>query len=139
MINYVPTKLFQLEKPIDVFANILDQIIDTITNPRISQEILERFFEIGDSHVLEVLSKDQKLAEFLVNEAYNKIKEFFPESKLVLRCYRDPETDDDTLTLHIVVSMDPNEAFEALKKFDEMWWLHKAPEYSNLCIHLQLT
>jgi len=93
---------------------------------------------IANPNVIKILAINQKLREFLIQEAYNKIKEFFPDSQLILDYYRDPESDGETMMLYIQVSMNPEEAFEVLKRFDEEWWLEKALEYKDLCIHLRL-
>lgn len=126
------------------FTRDFKEIVSVVLEPKVIYSFIltalgvPKDITIANPNVVEVLAINSKLREFLVQEAYSKIKEFFPDSQLILDYYKDPESESYTLMVYIQVSMSPEEAFNALKKFDEEWWLDKAPKYKNLCIHLRL-
>lgn len=60
----------------------------------------------------------------LVIEAYDKIRELFPEAKLALEAIGDPEIPGPPdLWIVIYSQLDPDEAFKKLKNLDYTWWL----------------
>jgi len=98
---------------------------------------LESRYTIQSPGVLDFLKKHENLASFLIEEAYNKIREHFPTGELVLDVLTDPETNEKTLVAFIRTDLNPEEALSKLEKLDEDWWLSAASRAEKLCIHLE--
>lgn len=62
--------------------------------------------------------------ENLLIEAFTKIEDFFPQSKLFLEVVCDPEEENsEHLVLFIKTSLTPVEAINRLNQLDEQWWI----------------
>jgi len=90
------------------------------------------------SEVLEFLSDNVSLMP-LIEEAYRKIREYFPEEKLILEVVADPEVDNEKeLMIFIHTTLNPDEALERLDMLDENWWLDASLEAGEkLCVHME--
>lgn len=99
---------------------------------------VSQYYTPLNSEVVKILSRDHRLIEFLLGEAHERIREYFPDAELVLDYDGGLDTGDETLVVYIKTSKEPEEALKILEKFDEEWWISRSSEYSNLCIHLWL-
>ncbi len=100
-------------------------------------EKINEYYNVTHPKVFTELFRNANLRKFLVEKAYSKIREYFPDAKELTLDYS-PESDSGTIMLYIQIKKDPEEAFRTLQKFDEEWWLDKANQFKNLCIHLWL-
>lgn len=98
----------------------------------------KRYMFRRSSEVFEFLVDNPSLIT-LVEEAYGKIREYFPSAKLILEVFNDPEADGEKeLVIFIHTDLHPNEAFNKLEHFDEHWWLDATSDTAkNLNIHVE--
>lgn len=75
----------------------------------------------------------------LLEEAYTNIRKYFPYSEIFLEVVSDPETvDEEQLVVFIAVDQNPDEASQALSRFDEDWWLVAMEQAQDkLCVTLE--
>lgn len=65
-----------------------------------------------------------------LRDAYYKITEFFPGSDIFLELAQDPESEEDpSVIAWISTSLDADEAFEQLRKFDQDWFLSALSQF----------
>ena len=90
------------------------------------------------SEVNDYLSENALLIPFLM-EAHKKIRKYFVSSKLVLEVFADPEAENDsTLLILIITKLTPSNAFKQLEKLDKYWWLDASLEVGEkVCIHVE--
>jgi len=94
-------------------------------------------YNIRTPEVLDFLKEHETLASFLIEDAYNKIREYFPTEELVLDILTDPETNEKILVVFIRTDLNPEQALSKLEKLDEDWWLSAASRAEKLCIHIE--
>ena len=99
-------------------------------------ELIKKY-KISDNKAILYLRRNNKLLKFLLGEAYEKIRQYFPNGELILDYQIDPEDGFERIILYIGVKMRPKEAYNILKQLDKDWWIKRASEYSNLCITLR--
>jgi hypothetical protein len=87
--------------------------------------------------VSRILRKDPKLAK-LVSEAADQLVRFIPDARLSVELLPDPDYgDDEQLFLGVSTSLQDAEALQALRRFDQEWWVHHARRACGLlCIDL---
>ncbi len=89
-------------------------------------QAIERLYEIGitqQSEVLAYLGQSTFLLP-LLQEAFQQIKIYLPESQLFLELVTDPEIPNDSkLVVFISPKDEPEPAFEKFKQFQKKWWL----------------
>lgn len=74
----------------------------------------------------------------LIEEAYRKIREYFPQTELILEVLYDPEADNKELVIFIHTNLPPDEALNKLEQLDKNWWLDASLEAEGrLCIHME--
>jgi hypothetical protein len=88
-------------------------------------EALERSYTLREpQQVWEFLAKYPFLVPVLL-EAPEKIKQYFPDSKLFLEVVPDPEIIDWVpLVLSINTTLDPDDAVDRQNQLDKDWWLN---------------
>jgi hypothetical protein len=80
-------------------------------------------YELRDAdRVTQFLHGHTHLITLLI-EARDRIREYFPESPLVLEVADDPEAAGSQLVAIIIVSSSPDDVAERLERFDRAWWL----------------
>ena len=94
-------------------------------------------YNIRSPKVLDFLKEHETLVSFLIEDAYSKIREYFPTEELVLDVLTDPETNEKILIAFIRTDLSPEDALSKLEKLDEDWWLSAASREEKLCIHLE--
>ncbi len=94
-------------------------------------------YNIRSPKVLDFLKEHETLVSFLIEDAYSKIREYFPTEELVLDVLTDPETNEKILIAFIRTDLSPEDALSKLEKLDEDWWLSAASRVEKLCIHLE--
>lgn len=102
-------------------------------------ELLQLLYTFREpAEVLKFLERDQFLAPFLI-EAYSKIRQYFPNSRVFLEVDTDPEErNSQQLVAFIATKFSPDEALCRLKQFDEDWWLDALDQaQTKLCINLE--
>lgn len=87
--------------------------------------------------VTRLLQKKPDLA-MLVTEAADELAKFIPDGRLRLEPLPDPDYgEDEQLFLGVHTGLPEDEALEALRRFDQEWWVHKAARsHGLLCIDL---
>lgn len=101
--------------------------------------LLERFYTFRErSNVLGFLDRYPFLVPLLL-EAYGKIGEYFPCSRIFLEVVTDPDAvGDSQLLVFIATDFDPDEADDKFERFDEDWWLDALDlTQGMLCINLE--
>lgn len=111
--------------------------IFTTFNKELPSEGLRSKYTIRSPKVLDFLKERETLASFLIEDAYSKIREYFPTEELVLDVLTDPETNEKILIAFIRTDLSPEDALSKLEKLDEDWWLSAASRVEKLCIHLE--
>lgn len=88
-------------------------------------EALERSYTFREpNEVWEFLAKYPFIMPVLL-EAPDKIKHYFPDSKLFLEVVPDPEIIDwVSLVLSIHTTLDPDDAVDRQNQLDTDWWLN---------------
>ena len=81
------------------------------------------------------LKSNEHLRDLLI-EARSVIRRFFPESDVRLELVQDYEgSEDKKLVAYIETTLEPEEAIECLRRFDDDWWLDQlAKSKGLLCI-----
>lgn len=103
-------------------------------------ELLEMLFDFRDrAEVVTFLQANPGVSPLLV-EAYVAILNYFSSTQLFLTVISGVEEDSaEQILLSIAVSLDPEDAYSLLKKFDYEWWLNQVGEVANLvCIDVEL-
>jgi len=88
--------------------------------------------------IIEFVEKREHLKAVILN-ARNEILHYFPEDKLKINIFQDPEEKQGNmeLVIHIVTSLAPEIALKLLDDFDNNWWLDNSRGIEDeLCIHL---
>ena len=101
--------------------------------------LLERFYSFRErSDVLGFLERCPFLVSLLL-EAYRKIREYFPYSRIFLEVVTDPEAvGDSQLVVFIATNFDPDKADRRFERFDEDWWLDALYRAQGmLCMNLE--
>ena len=92
---------------------------------------------VGSPEVSRLLRENPTLAT-LVKEAADQLGRYIPDAHLSLQLLADPDDgDDEQLFLGVSTSLQEDEALEALRRFDQEWWVHNARRAGGLlCIDL---
>lgn len=100
-----------------------------ISIPQADIELLEQLYTFrGRTEVLQFLDQYPFLVRVLL-EAPEKIRQYFPDSRLFLEVEQDPEAIDwIMLVLSILMNLDPNDAVDRLNQLDWNWGLHNSYE-----------
>lgn len=88
--------------------------------------------------IISYVEKREHLKDIIIS-ARNEILRYFPNDKLMITVFHDPEEKQERneLVIHIISSLDPETALQLLDDFDENWWLDKSQGIEDeLCIHL---
>jgi hypothetical protein len=138
-IQILPTSLF------DVEVTTVQPIILIVGKPETYDKRATGDWTEG--YTLDALQKDQ-IIEFVekrehlksvIQSARNEILHYFPEGKLKINMFQDPEENQMKmeLVIHIITSLAPEMALKLLDDFDDNWWLDKSQGIEDeLCIHL---
>ncbi len=87
-------------------------------------DAIERFYITPDRSAIRGFLMQRPFLVTLLFEAHQEIARFFSNSPLRLTLTADPENDDDHhLMLHIVTSLEPEQAIVNLQALDSAWWL----------------
>jgi hypothetical protein len=92
---------------------------------------------IDRPEVSRLLGQESDLAN-LVREAADRIFEFIPDARLHLELLKDPDYGEgEQLFLGVSTDLKEDEALEALRCFDQDWWVHQVRRARGfLCIDL---
>ena len=101
-----------------------------------TMKLIEKY-TVTNPEIIRYLRKNKRLLKFVLTEAYEKIRQYFPSEDLILDFHKDPEDGSETVILYIMVKMEPKEAFKKLKQLDNEWWIKRAPEFNDLCITIR--
>lgn len=84
-----------------------------------------------------LLHKNPDLAP-LVSEAADQLMRFIPDGRLILEMLPDADYgDSEQLFLGVRTRLQGDEALEALRRFDQEWWVHNVGRARGLlCIDL---
>lgn len=87
--------------------------------------------------VSRLLGEDPNLA-MLLREAADQLLKFIPDARLSLELLADPDYgDEERLFLGVSTALEEGEALEALRRFDQEWWVHHVGRARGLlCIDL---
>ncbi len=84
----------------------------------------DRITVIDEASVLRILQKDPGLAD-LIREAADELVAIVPDAELRLEYLVDPEDGAaEQLFLGASTDLDVRVALDALKRFDQTWWIH---------------
>ena len=108
---------------------------DTSSEENINPQLLGGILKLSDVYtfrnfveVTTFLKNNTSLIYILLN-AFEKIKEYFPAAELFLEIVEDKESiDDQELIVFIHTELSPDDAFTQLEKLDEEWWLDASLE-----------
>jgi hypothetical protein len=91
-----------------------------------------------EQRVSRLLRQDSELAA-VVSEAANQLVRFIPDARLTLELLTDPEYNSrEQLFIGISTDLEENDALEALRRFDQHWWVHQVRRARGLlCIDLE--
>jgi len=105
------------------YAQQASTSLDTPPPSRAEIESLKQFYVFREPReVLGFLDKHPFLVP-LLQEAPDRIRQYFPDSPLVLKTAPDPEYDDEQLAICIDTDItDPEKAIDTLEQIDD-WWL----------------
>jgi hypothetical protein len=94
---------------------------------------------VRNNEAADCFLKGHQYLEPILEEAADRIDDYFPGSPLVLEVVNDPEsTEDRQLVLFIVTDLGPAQAMERLDRFDEDWWVDALDKaQGKLCITLE--
>lgn len=78
-------------------------------------------------------------APALVREAYERIREHFPQDEIFMEVLADPESPiEKELLISISTSLQPDEAIRSLDAFDDGWWLDASiTSPADICIKVE--
>lgn len=93
---------------------------------------INRYFKIGNNReVITFLTQHPFLLPIL-DEAYTKILQAFPNADQYLDLSVDPEiADSERLVLAVSPKLPPEQAFSDFKRFKQDWWLSASKQTQN--------
>jgi len=99
---------------------------------------LNQLYTFRGGEVLPFLDRRPFLAPLLF-DAYGKIRNYFPSSRVFLEVVADSETvNSEQLVVFISTSLSADEAFVRLKRLDKDWWLGAlGSAHGELCINVE--
>jgi hypothetical protein len=101
-----------------------------LKHPRAVIRDLGRDYQITDEEeILAFLERYPAVAPLLF-EIRSNVRRFFGEDPVRLEMFHDPEwpVDDPELIVNIQTGLDPMEALDHLRKFDDEWWIKRLGE-----------
>lgn len=99
---------------------------------------LDHRVTVADHGAVTQVLQDERLLGALVNEATGELLTRFPGADLRLEVVADPDYGGwDQLFLGVVAPGGGDDAMEALRRFDEQWWIHHVGRArGRLCVDL---
>ena len=99
---------------------------------------IKRLYKVKNpGEVREFLLSKRHLVDVLM-EIPEKASQYFPSNKgITLEFKIDPEEGYEEIIVRILINLDPDSAIEALKRFDEEWWLNEPKSHlMDICVNI---